>query len=107
MGVIDHVFGDGAEADGMEDLRFLLLGEADRLGVTTTFKIEDPVVSPAMLVITDQPPLRIGGKAGLASAGKPEKQRAVTVFAHIGGTVHRENPAQWQQIIHDREKRFF
>lgn len=42
--VVDDVFQDGAVADSTVDFGFTFGGEIDRLGVTTTFDVEDTSV---------------------------------------------------------------
>ncbi len=48
-----------------EDLRFALGGEIDRFRVAAALDIEDAVVAPAVLVIADEVPFRIGGECVL------------------------------------------
>src|SRR6185312_7647623 len=50
----DHIFQQGAEADGMPDLRLIFLRESDRFCVATAFKIEDSRRAPAVLIVPDQ-----------------------------------------------------
>ena len=71
--VENHILQHRAEADGVVDLRFLLLAQVHALRITSTFKIEDPGGAPAVLVVADQPAGRVGGKRRLAGAGKPKK----------------------------------
>ena len=56
-----HILEHRAEADGMVDLGFLLRGQIDALGVAATFNVEDAGLAPAVLIVSDKPPLRIGG----------------------------------------------
>ena len=50
----DDVFQDGAKALGSRvDFGFGFSREIDYLGVTSAFKVEDAVIAPAMLIITD------------------------------------------------------
>ena len=51
--------------------------EPDALGVAAAFEIEDAAVAPAVLVVADQPALRVGGKRGLAGSGEAEEERDV------------------------------
>lgn len=50
------IFQDCAMADGLKDLRLLLLGEVDALGIAASLNVENTSSCPAMLVITDQLP---------------------------------------------------
>src|SRR4051812_44917024 len=56
-----HVLEHRTIADGVEDLRLLFLGEIDALGVASPFEIEYAGRAPAMLVVADKVPQRIGG----------------------------------------------
>src|SRR5438067_725801 len=60
-----HVLQNAAKANRPIDLRFLLGGQSNRLGVATAFDVEDAVVAPAVFVVADQPSFGIGGKSRL------------------------------------------
>ena len=79
-GIERHVFQDGAEAagDGV-DLRLGFLRKPNDLGVAAVLEIENAVVAPAVLVVANQVALGVGGKRGLAGAGKAEEDGHVAV----------------------------
>jgi len=85
FGVEDDVLKDGAELDGVENIRLLLGGETDALGVATALNVEDTSVGPAVLVVADQGALGVGGESGLASTGETEEDGNVAVLALVGG----------------------
>ena len=87
FGVEDDVLKDGAELDGVENIRLLLGGETDALGVATALNVEDTSVGPAVLVVTDQGALGVCGESGLASTGETEEDGNVAVLALVGGRV--------------------
>ena len=59
---IDHyILEHRAKADRMVDLWFLFRGEIDALGVAATFDVENAGRTPAVLIISDKPALRIRG----------------------------------------------
>ena len=87
FGVEDDVLKDGAELDGVENIRLLLGGETDALGVATALNVEDTSVGPAVLVVADQGALGVGGESGLASTGETEEDGNVAVLALVGGRV--------------------
>ena len=66
--VKDDVFQDGAEADGVVDLGLAALLEADALGVAAALDVEDPVVAPAVLVVSNQRARRVRGQRRLPRA---------------------------------------
>ena len=73
--VVDDVFQHGSEPQGVEDLRLGFARQVDRLGVAAPFDVEDAVVAPAMLVVADELPLRVGRERRLAGAGQAEQDR--------------------------------
>jgi len=89
--VEDDVLKDGAELDGVVNIGLLLGGETNALGVATALDVEDTSVTPAVLVVTDQGTLRVGGEGGLASTGETEEDGHVTVLALVGGRVKGED----------------
>ncbi len=87
--VDDHVLQHGAEARaGLVDLGLGVTRELDRLGVATTFEVEDAVVGPAVFVVADERALGVGGEGRLAGAGEPEEERDVSPRSDVGGAVH-------------------
>ena len=86
-GVEDNVLEDGTELDGVENVGLLLGGETNALGVATALDVEDTSVTPAVLVVTDEGTLGVGGESGLASTGETEEDGNVTVLALVGGRV--------------------
>src|SRR5690606_39422119 len=81
--------------------------EVDGLGVAAALEVENAVVIPAVLVVTDQLALGVGGEGGLAGAGEAEEDRHVTVLADIGGAVHGGDALEGQQVVHHREYALF
>src|ERR1700733_12811083 len=66
---VDHyILEHRTKADRMVDLWFLLRGEIDALGVAATFDVEYASRTPAVLIISDKPPLRIRGKRSFSRA---------------------------------------
>ena len=102
----DHVLEHAAEAvRGRPDFRLGLLREPNDLRIAAALEVEPPVGRPAMLVVADQRPLRIGRKRRFAGTRKPEEDGDVTVGSFVRSAVHREDSAQRHQVVHDRENR--
>lgn len=91
VGVEDDVLEDGTVADGAIDIGLLLSGEANALGVAATFNVEDTVVAPAVLIVTDQGTVGVGRQCGLAGARQTEEEGDVAVLALVGGGVQSED----------------
>lgn len=105
--VENDVLEDGAELDGVENIRLLLSGEANALGVAAALNVEDAAVTPAVLIVANQSALRVGGKSGLASAGKTEENSDVAVGALVGGGVKSENVVlDGHLVVQDGEDSF-
>src|SRR5580704_8189318 len=68
---VDHdVLQHGSVADGVPDLRLVLGRKPDALGVTTSLEIENARVAPAVLVVADQPALRVGRESRFTGSGE-------------------------------------
>ena len=102
-----HVLKESVTSDGTVDIRFRLFVEVDDLSVATAFEVEDTVVVPAVLVVTDEETLRIGRKGGLASSRKTEEDSGVlTVLIGVCRAVHRSDTLKWEEVVHHREHTF-
>ena len=109
--VEDAAFVDGdvlehrAEAvHRVPDLGLGLGREPDRLGVAAAFEVEDAVVAPAVLVVSDQEPLGIGRERRLARAGEAEEDCDVlSVLRDVRRAVHRHDALERQVVVHQRE----
>ena len=104
--VVDHVLDDGAELrGGRVDLGLGLGREVDGLGVAAALEVEGAVVGPAVLVVADQHPLRVGRERGLAGARQAEEQRHVVgvAAAVVGRAVHRHHALLGKQVVEDAE----
>ena len=101
-----HVLEHSAESPCRRiDLRFRLGRQANHLRVAAALEIEDAPPAPAMLVVTDQAAFRIAGQSRLPGPRQAEEQRRVALGTDIGRAVHRQYPAERQQVVHDREDR--
>jgi hypothetical protein len=90
-GIEDDVLEDRAELDGVEDIRLLLSRETNALSVATALDVEDTGVAPAVLIVTDQGTLGVGGECGLASAGETKENGNVSILTLVGGGVKGKN----------------
>lgn len=91
LGVEDDVLKNGTEADGTVNIGLLLGGETNALGVATTLNVEDTLVGPAVLVVTDKGTLGVGGESGLASTGETEEDGDITALALVCGGVESKD----------------
>lgn len=72
--VKDDILQDGSEPDSSENFRLFLLCEIDALGIAATLNVENSVVCPDVLVITDQGTLGISRECGLSGTRETEEQ---------------------------------
>ena len=93
--------------NGFVDLRLVLVLEPDALGIAATLDVENAVVSPAVLIVSDQGTLRVSGKGGLSRAGQSEKHGRAAVFPNIGRAVHGQYALFGQHIVHHTEHGLF
>ena len=68
LGVNSNVLEQCIAVNGVVDVGLSLLVEVDDLGIATALEVEDTVVVPTVLVVTDEFTLRIGAQGGLTSA---------------------------------------
>src|SRR6266480_1725801 len=94
-------------AGGRENLGLALARQADDLRVAAALEVENPPVGPAVLVVPDERPFRVGGEGRLSGARQAEEQRDVARPAEVGGAVHREHAAPRQQVVENRKDRLF
>jgi|GEM_PF-4147957 len=77
--------------------------EMDQLGVAAELEVGDAVAAPAVLIVSQQQPVGVGGERGLAGPGKPQEKGEVAVPALVGRGVQRQDPGLGQQVVHDGE----
>ena len=105
-GIDDDVLEHGAEHLGRRiDLGLPFARQPDDLRVAAALEVEDSLVGPAVLVVPDQRPRRVGGERRLPRARETEEQRHVPGFSEVRGTVHREDAAPGEEVVEDREYR--
>ena len=63
-----NVFQQRVAAQRVIDIRFGLFVQVNNLGIAAAFQVEDSVVVPAVLVITDKVAVGVRGQGGLAGA---------------------------------------
>ncbi len=91
LSVHADVFQNGPEPDGGVYLGFFFFGKVYCLGVTAALEVKDSRVRPAMLVVPDQGPFRVGGERSFTGSGEAEEERYALVLADVGRTVHRHH----------------
>mmetsp|Transcript_20325 Transcript_20325/g.44292 ORF Transcript_20325/g.44292 Transcript_20325/m.44292 type:complete len:251 (+) Transcript_20325:523-1275(+) len=110
--VVNHILENGAKADRIIDLWFLVTREADALSIAATLDVEDAASVPDMLVVPDEISLGVCAESRLSSSAEPEEDGDVIVLADVGRGVQRkcslgrrELPAwlQRHEVVHDRE----
>ena len=103
----NYILKQGVPFNGTKNVRFTLLTQINGLGITPAFKVEDTIVVPSMLVITDKCAFGICGKCGFPGSGKSEENSCISILPHIGRAMHRSNSLQRKVVIHYGEDPFF
>lgn len=100
----DDILQNGAKLHRVEDIRLLLGGETDALGVATALDVEDTVVTPAVLVVTNQLPVGVGRQCRLSSPRQAEEQGHVTLLTLVCRGVKGEHVVlHWHLVEENRE----
>ena len=87
--VDSDVLKKSVSSDCVVDIRLRILVEVDDLGIAAALEVEDTVVVPAVLVITDEKSLRICRECGLSCSREAEEDGCVlAVHVGVGGAVH-------------------
>ena len=104
----NHVLDHRTESNRMIDFRLLFFFQVDALRVASPLNIEHTVVGPAVFVIPDQLPRRVGRQGRLSGSGQSEEHRRLPgLRIHIGRAVHRQHIVfHRQHVIHDRKYGF-
>ena len=101
---VEHdIFQNGTITDCIINERFRLERKPDTFCITAALNIENAMIAPAMLIITDKLPVRIRRKRCLAGTRKSKEQRRTAICADIGRAVHRQDAFLRQNIVHHRE----
>ena len=102
--VNSYVLEKSITSDRTVDVWLRLLVKVDNLCVATTLIVEDTIVIPTVLVITDELTLWIGRESCLTCTRKTEEDSCVlAVHVSVSRAVHRSDTLQWQEVVHHRE----
>ena len=104
--VVASVLYNGSELDGIINIGFLSTRESISLSVATSLNVEDVLISPYVLVITDEQALRVRGKGGLTSAREAKEDSGVAIGSDVGRAVHAESATLGHVVVHDAEDAF-
>src|SRR6478672_5813279 len=96
----DDILEHSTKPQSLENIRLALRRKVNRLCVAAAFDVEDPVIAPNVLVVTNEMTLRISRERGFARAAETEEQgRDTCLFICCGRAMHREQPAFWRKVI--------
>ena len=87
-----YVLKKSVSLDCIVDIRLRFFIQINDLRIASTFEVEDTIVIPSVLIITDQKTFRICGKCRLTCSGKSEEDSCVlSVHIRICRAVHGSN----------------
>jgi hypothetical protein len=103
--VKDDVLEDGAEADGIENLRLLFSGEVDALGIAPALDVEDASIRPYVLVVANQLSSGVGREGRLPRTRETEEEGDIALLlVDIGRGVKRKlTEFDGHEVVHNRE----
>ena len=90
VGIYGYVLEQGITTNRIVNVGFALLAQVNYLGIATTFVVENAIIIPAVLVVSNELALGIGRERCLTCARETEKDsRLFAILARIGRAVHR------------------
>lgn len=102
--VEDDVLEDGTVSDSAINIGLLLSRETNGLGVATTLDVEDTVVGPAVLVVTNKSSVGVGRECGLASSRETEEKGDIAILALVGGRVKSEDVVLDRHLVEENSE---
>ena len=99
-----YVLKESVTCDCAVDVWLWFLVKIDNLCIATTFQVEDTLIIPSVLVITNELTLWLGRKSCLTCTRKTEEDSGILTL-HIGvcRAVHSCHTLQWQEVVHHWE----
>ena len=99
-----YVLKKSVSLDSVVDVWFRFLVKVDDLCITSAFKVEDTVVIPTMLVVSDEKSLWICRKSCLTCSWETEEDSCIlTVHICVCRAVHACNTLEWEVVVHHWE----
>ena len=103
--VVNNVLQDTAEANGAVDLWLLFGGKVDSLGVASTFNVEDTLIGPDVLIITNKLSSWVSRESSLASTRETEEESNIAllhsdVCRRVEGKL---SELDWLQVVLKKE----
>ena len=104
LSVNGNVLKQSVTCDSAVDVRLSFLIEVDDLSIAATLEVEDTLVVPSVLIITDQLTLRISRQRGLTCTRETEEDSSVlTVHICVSRAVHRSDATKREEVVLHRE----
>lgn len=104
--VIFDILNNSTKLDSIPNFGFFLSAEIDGFSIASSFNVEDTLVSPDVLIITNQSSLRISTESSLTSTRQAEQESGVSTLAFIGTSMHAECAFLRHVVVHNTEKTF-
>ena len=90
VGIYGYILEQGITTNRIVNVGFALLAQVNYLGIATTFVVENAIIVPAVLVVSNELALGIGRERCLTRTRETEKDsRLFAILTCIGRTVHR------------------
>ena len=105
--IYSYVLKKSISSDCVVDIWLSILIQVYNLSIASTFEVENAVVIPAVLIITDQETLRICRKCSLSCSRQTEEDCCILAISIcVCGAVHRSHTLEWKEVVHHREHTF-
>lgn len=98
-----NILQNSSKLDSVEDFWFFFLTEINTLSVTTSFYVENSVISPDVFIITDEEPVTNCTQSCFSSSRETKEEGDVSILTNIAAGVERKMSLLGHQVVHDGE----
>ena len=98
-----NIFEDSSELYGIENFGFFFWGETHAFSIAAAFDVENSLLCPDMLVVTDKVTISDSGESSFAGSGQSEEEADVSVLADVAAGVEGEMSLLGHEVVHDGE----
>lgn len=91
LGIKNNILKDRTESNSIENIRLFFSRQTNAFGIATSLNIEDTIVTPAVLVVSDQSTLGISREGGLASTRETEEDSYVSILSLVGRRMQSQD----------------
>jgi hypothetical protein len=105
--VVNNILNNSAKLNCIVNLGLAFLGKSNALGIATSFNVEDTLIGPNVLVITNEKALRVSRQSCLSSSRETKEEGGGSIFALIARGVKGQDPTLHHEIHHNGQDSLF